>query len=64
MAIEPVKLTDEQKKDLIEIEADIEALGIEIARAERAGIDVSEIRQRYETAKSLRAGIVKEYVTG
>lgn len=64
MAIEPVTLTDEQKKSLIELEADIEALGGEIARAERAGINVGEIKQRYEAAKTLREGIVKEYVTG
>lgn len=33
----------------------------EIARAERAGFDVTEPRKKLEEAKRLRAGILREY---
>lgn len=61
MPIEPVKLTFEDQKTLEALGADIEALEAELARAERAGIDVTDIRKKHEASKSLREGILREY---
>ena len=61
MVIKPFRLTPEQKKTLLDLETDIRALDLEIKRAERAGIDVAELRKEYERSKKLREGILREY---
>lgn len=61
MAIEEIKIP---KKDLEALEGlvpDIDALERELSKAERAGIDVTEQRKRFEEAKSLREGVLREY---
>lgn len=61
MVFEPIKLTAEQKKSLLDLEADIKLLKIEIERAKRAGIDVADLEADYNKAVKLRDGILKEY---
>lgn len=63
MAIEPIKLSPEDRRTLEELGPDIEALEAEIARAERAGIDVIKLKDDLNKAKVLRAGILREYGT-
>lgn len=61
MPIEPIKLSPEDQKTLEDLGADIKALEDECARAERAGIDVTEIREKVGADKALREGILREY---
>lgn len=63
MPIEPIKLTFEDQKTLEALGVDIAALEDELARAERAGIDVKEIREKVEAGKKLREGLLREYGT-
>jgi len=63
MAIEPIKLTPEDERSLKELGPDIEALEKEIARAERAGLDVTTLKADLAKAKTLREGILREYAT-
>lgn len=61
MAYVPFKLSAEQKKRLIALEEDMRAIELELKRGERAGIDMSELKKRYEEGKKLRDGILREY---
>ena len=61
MAPEKIKLTSEEKTKLIDLKTDMAFLEGELNRAERAGIDVSELKAQYDKMKKLRAGILKEY---
>lgn len=61
MPIEPIKLSPEDERTLRELGPDIEALMREIAKAERAGIDVAKLREDLEKARTLRDGILREY---
>jgi len=63
MAIEPIKLTPEDQRTLEQLGPDIEALEREIARAERAGIDVTTVKSDLAKAKALREGVLREYAT-
>lgn len=60
--IEPIKLTKETIKDLRDMGEGIAILQAELERAERVGIDVKDLRKRFEEAKKLREGLLKEYV--
>lgn len=61
MAIEPLKLTKEQQKVLEDLGTDVADLEREIARMERAGIDTKDLRERFEKARKLREGVLREY---
>lgn len=61
MVVVPLKLTSAQKKELIDLEADIRALDVEIKRAARAGLDVTELKASFDKATTLRTGILREY---
>lgn len=63
MAIEPIKLTAEDQRTLEDLGPDITALEAEIARAERAGLDVTKLKDDLAKAKTLREGILREYAT-
>lgn len=63
MAIEPIKLTAEDRRTLEQLGPDIEALEAELAKAERAGIDVAKLKDDLAKAKTLREGILREYAT-
>lgn len=61
MAIEEIKLTPEDQATLEALGPDIEALEREIARAERAGLDVTARKEDLAKAKTLREGVLREY---
>lgn len=61
MAIEPIMLTPEDQKVLEDLAVDLDALEREVKRAEKAGIDVTELKEKFEAAKTLREGILREY---
>lgn len=61
MAIQPIKLTPEDKKRLEDLEPDLTALEEELIKAERAGLDISTVRSDFDKAKKLRDGILREY---
>jgi hypothetical protein len=63
MAIEPIRLTPEDRRTLEDLGPDIEALEAEIAKAERAGLDVTKLRADLKNAKALREGVLREYGT-
>jgi len=59
--LERIRLTPEMKKGLIELEKDMRFIEEELRRAERAGIEVKDLREAYEKAKRLREGLLREY---
>lgn len=63
MAIEPIKLTTEDQRTLEQLKPDIGALEAEIAKAERAGLDVTTAKSDLAKAKALLEGILREYVS-
>ncbi len=63
MAIERITLTAEDRRTLEELGPDIEALERELARAERAGLDVTRLKDDLAKAKTLREGVLREYAT-
>lgn len=63
MAIEPIKLSSEDQRTLEKLKPDIEVLEAEIARAERAGLDVTALKADLAKAKTLLEGVLREYAT-
>ena len=63
MAIEPIRLTPEDRRTLERLQPDIKALEVEIARAERAGLDVTGLKADLAKAKALLEGVLREYGT-
>lgn len=63
MAITPITLTSEDKRTLENLKPDIDALEKEIARAERAGLDVTTLKSDLAKARALLEGILREYTT-
>ena len=63
MAIEPIKLTVEDRRTLEDLKPDIAILEAELAKAERAGLDVATIKSDLAKAKTLLEGILREYAT-
>ena len=61
MKREPIKLRSEEKAKLEALGDDITWLDNEIKRAERAGLDVSELRQKFEKTKKMRIGVLREF---
>lgn len=63
MAMEPIKLSPQDRRLLEGLKGDLEVLDNEIAKAERAGIDVTQLKNDLAKAKTLREGILREYGT-
>lgn len=61
MPRERIYLSEEDIARLKEMEEDLVWLEEEIMRAERAGIDVKELRERYDEIVRLREGLIREY---
>jgi len=61
MAIEPIKLSPDDRRALENIGPDIAALEAELNKAERAGLDVTRLREDLAKAKALREGVLREY---
>lgn len=61
MAREKIYLTPDQKNRLVGLEEDIKWLEEEIRRAEYVGIDVTDLRERFEKMKGIRLRMIEEY---
>lgn len=56
-----VQLSPEIIANLNALEEAHDTIMQEIERAERAGLDMSELRQRLDALETVRQGLVKEY---
>ena len=61
MAREKIKLTPEQLKRLKGLDADTDWLSEEIRRAEYVGLDVAELKERFEKMSAIRSRMIEEY---
>ena len=61
MAREKIYLTPDQTKRLKGLATDIDWLREEIRRAEFVGIDVAELKERFEKTNSIRERMLEEY---
>jgi len=59
--LEPLKLDPESKSRLEELAETERWLEVELRRAERAGLDVRELKERFEKFKEMRLGMLREY---
>lgn len=57
----PITLSPDAIMDLKNMDPNIRTLEKEILKAERAGIPVKELKERFEESKKLRRGLLKEY---
>ncbi len=57
----PITLTPEALMDLKGMGPNLRTLEKEILKAERAGIDVKDLKVRLDQSKKLRQGLLKEY---
>jgi len=58
---EPITLSPEMKKTLEDMGPDISLLEFEIAKAKRAGLDISDMEVKLAELKKIRIGLLKEY---
>ena len=61
MAREKITLTPEQLKRLKGLDADTEWLKEEIRRAEYVGLDVADLKDRFEKMSAIRLRMIEEY---
>jgi hypothetical protein len=61
MVREKIFLTPEQLKRLKDLEDDIKWLTEEIRRAEYVGLDITDLKGRFEKMKSIRMRLIEEY---
>ena len=61
MPREKIYLTPEQLKRLDDLETDIDWLSEEIRRAEYVGIDIADLKERFDKMKAVRARMLEEY---
>lgn len=63
MAREKITLTSEQLKRLNDLQADTDWLSEEIRRAEYVGLDVVDLKERFNKMSSIRLRMIEEYGT-
>jgi len=61
MTREKITLTPEQLKRLKDLQADTEWLKEEIRRAEYVGLDVADLKERFDKMSSIRLRMIEEY---
>ena len=61
MAREKIMLTSDQKQKLEGLTGDIDWLATEISRAEYVGLDVTDLKARFEKMKTIRIRMLEEY---
>ena len=61
MVREKIKLTQAQLDRLKGLDADTDWLSEEIRRAEYVGLDVAELKERFEKMSSIRSRMIEEY---
>lgn len=58
---EDIKLSEEDKRKLRELEADINWARRQIERLKAIGVDVSDLEQELEKWERIRQGLLKEF---
>jgi len=58
-----IELPEERKKELRESRALLEEIKREIERAERAGVDVSELKEKASEVEERLTKLISEYVS-
>jgi len=61
MVREKIYLTPEQLNRLKALDTDVDWLREEIRRAEFVGIDIADLKERFEKTTSIRARMIEEY---
>ena len=61
MAREKITLTPEQLKRLKGLDTDTDWLKEEIRRAEYVGLDVADLKERFEKMSQIRSRMIEEY---
>ncbi len=61
MARDKIMLTDEQRDKLKGLEGDIEWLQEEIRRAEFVGLEIGDLKERFDKMKTVRLRMLEEY---
>jgi len=61
MTREKITLTPEQLKRLNDLQADTDWLREEIRRAEYVGLDVTDLKERFDKMSSIRERMIEEY---
>ena len=61
MAREKIMLTQEQKTKLEGLTGDIDWLQEEIRRAEYVGLDIADLKERFDKMKAIRIRMLEEY---
>ena len=61
MAREKIMLTQEQKTKLEGLTGDIDWLQEEIRRAEYVGLDIADLKDRFEKMRTVRLRMLEEY---
>jgi len=61
MVKEKITLTPEQLKRLTDLQADTDWLKEEIRRAEYVGLDVTDLKDRFDKMSSIRLRMIEEY---
>ena len=63
MPREKIMLTPEQLKRLKDLQSDTDWLSEEIRRAELVGLDVADLKERFDKMSSIRLRMIEEYGT-
>jgi len=63
MAREKITLTPEQLKRLNDLQADTDWLKEEIRRAEFVGLDIADLKERFDKMSLIRSRMIEEYGT-
>jgi len=63
MAREKITLTAEQLKRLNDLQSDTDWLQEEIRRAEYVGLDVADLKERFNKMSTIRLRMIEEYGT-
>jgi len=59
--LEPITLSPEVEKTLRDMGPDISTLEFELAKAKRAGLDITDMEKKLAELKKIRVGLLKEY---
>jgi len=59
--LKPIKLSPEMEEGLKDMGPDLATLDFEITKAERAGLDVKDMKAKFADLKRMRLGLLKEY---
>jgi len=59
--LQPITLSPEMKETLKDMGPDISTLEFELAKAKRAGLNITDMEVKLAELKKIRIGLLKEY---